>query len=119
MKKQTKSNIKAHLLRSASYVLLLGVCIIPFALAQTPISSSWKGGGNYPVVIQSPAVASDGTYAYAGTGFWGYASNSFYQYDPAAGWTALPNAPLAVSQARAVYAANTHSIYIFGGRDDS
>src|SRR5262245_15375453 len=35
MKKQTKSNIKAHLIRSSFYVLLLlAVCVIPFALAQ-------------------------------------------------------------------------------------
>ena len=35
MKKQTNPDIKAHLLRSAFYVLLLvAVCIIPFALAQ-------------------------------------------------------------------------------------
>src|SRR5215475_3403704 len=35
MKKQTNPNIKAHLIRSAFYVLLLlAVCVIPFALAQ-------------------------------------------------------------------------------------
>src|ERR1044072_8250396 len=35
MKKQIKPNIKAHLIRSAFYVLLLlAVCVIPFALAQ-------------------------------------------------------------------------------------
>src|ERR1044072_5932798 len=35
MKKQLKPNIKAHLIRSALYVLLLlAVCVIPFALAQ-------------------------------------------------------------------------------------
>src|SRR5437868_3507600 len=35
MKKQTKSKIKAHLIRSSFYVLLLvAVCVIPFALAQ-------------------------------------------------------------------------------------
>jgi hypothetical protein len=35
MKKQTNPNIKAHFLRSAFYVLLLlAVCVIPFALAQ-------------------------------------------------------------------------------------
>ena len=35
MKKQTNSDIKAHLIRSAFYVLLLvAVCVIPFALAQ-------------------------------------------------------------------------------------
>src|SRR5690349_8090336 len=35
MKKQTKSHITAHLIRSSFYVLLLlAVCVIPFALAQ-------------------------------------------------------------------------------------
>ena len=35
MKKQTNPDIKAHLIRSAFYVLLLlAVCVIPFALAQ-------------------------------------------------------------------------------------
>ncbi len=35
MKKQINPTIKAHLIRSAFYVLLLlAVCVIPFALAQ-------------------------------------------------------------------------------------
>jgi len=35
MKKQINPNIKAHLIRSSFYVLLLlAVCVIPFALAQ-------------------------------------------------------------------------------------
>ena len=35
MKKQNNRSIKAHLIRSALYVLLLlAVCVIPFALAQ-------------------------------------------------------------------------------------
>ena len=35
MKKQINPTIKAHLIRSAFYLLLLlGVCAIPFALAQ-------------------------------------------------------------------------------------
>src|SRR5947207_1089889 len=38
MKKQTNPNIKAHLIRSAFYVLLLlAVCVIPFALGQRNI----------------------------------------------------------------------------------
>ena len=36
MKKQINPTIKAHLIRSAFYLLLLlGVCAIPFALAQS------------------------------------------------------------------------------------
>jgi len=39
MKKQINPNIKAHLIRSAFYVLLLlAVCVIPFALAQRNIT---------------------------------------------------------------------------------
>ena len=41
MKKQTNPDIKAHLIRSAFYVLLLlAVCVIPFALAQRNVGKS-------------------------------------------------------------------------------
>jgi len=62
-------------------------------------------------------VASNGTFAYSGTGFnGGVGTNAFYRYDPVANtWTPLPNALVAVYATRAVYAANTNSIYIFGG----
>ena len=44
MKKQTNSNIQAHLLRSAFYVLLLvAICVIPFALAQRRIGQESFG----------------------------------------------------------------------------
>ena len=43
MKKQNNSTIKAHFLRSGLYVLLIvGVCIIPFALAQSRSGVSKK-----------------------------------------------------------------------------
>ena len=43
MKKQINPTIKAHLIRSAFYVLLLlAVCVIPFALAQRNTRSSRK-----------------------------------------------------------------------------
>src|SRR4029450_6172218 len=43
MRKQTNPDIKAHLLRSAFYVLLLvAICVIPFALA--PRNSNNRGG---------------------------------------------------------------------------
>ena len=39
MKKQINPTIKAHLIRSAFYLLLLlGVCAIPFALAQSEVA---------------------------------------------------------------------------------
>ena len=43
----------------------------------------------------------------------------FYKYDPVAdSWTTLANLPTAVGDARSVYAANTNSIYVFGGITD-
>ena len=47
------------------------------------------------------------------------ATNAFNQYDPVANsWTPLAPLPQAIRDARAVYAANTNSIYVFGGIDD-
>jgi len=47
MKKQTNPNIKAHFIRSAFYVLLLlAVCVIPFALAQRNQRSIGKRTSN-------------------------------------------------------------------------
>src|SRR5438874_5352612 len=44
MKKQINPTIKAHLIRSAFYVLLLlAVCMIPFALAQRNIARQSAG----------------------------------------------------------------------------
>src|SRR5215831_7644658 len=62
MKKQINSDTKAHLLRSAFYVLLLlAVCVIPFALAQR---KSNNRGGNAASAASAPTknvapVASD------------------------------------------------------------
>src|SRR6266487_7161934 len=149
MKRQINPRIKAYLIRGAFYLLLLiAVCAIPFALAQRntskpsgaepashsyaatdqarvlngalgPALSPWTIVASYPLVIESPAVASDGTYAYAGTGFVeGVPTDAFYRYDPVGNtWTGLPNVPIAVVGARAVYAGNTNSVYVFGGYD--
>jgi hypothetical protein len=195
MKKQTNPNIKAHLLRSAFYVLLLlAVWVIPFALGQrssnnrvghaalaasaptknvAPVASdylkvptapssvrfswerphlakklsgwpvvtaptgareirvplkpeapagscAWSIVANYPEIVESPAVCSDGTFAYsAGNSFNQVPTAGFYKYDPVAdSWTTLANLPTAVGDARSVYAANTNSIYVFGGITD-
>jgi hypothetical protein len=198
MKKQTDSNTKAHIIRSAFYVLLLlAVWVIPFALGQrnsnnggghaalavsaptknaAPVASdylkvptapssvrfSWETqhlatkllagwpmvtgqtgarairvapnpkspGGSctwsivapYPLIIESPSVCSDGTFAYAAGGRDAATFNStdaFNRYDPLLDtWTGLANLPTAVSDARSVYAANTNSIYVFGGITD-
>ncbi len=143
MKKQINSTIKAHVIRSGFYVLLLlAVCVIPFALAQrdttgrnfatrvspsvasapesqNPVLSSWSIVANYPAVIQSPAVSTDGTYAYSGGGSDNFVPiDGFYRYDPVADmWTTLASLPQALFDARATYAANVNKIYVFGGID--
>ena len=143
MKKQINPNIKAHLLRSGFYMLLLlAVCVIPFALAQrdttgrkfatrvppsaasapesqSPALSSWSIVANYPAIIQSPAVSTDGTYAYSGGGSDNFVPiDGFYRYDPVADlWTTLAPLPQALFDARAAYATNVNKIYVFGGID--
>jgi N-acetylneuraminic acid mutarotase len=143
MKKQINPTIQAHLLRSGFYMLLLlAVCVIPFALAQrdttgrnfakrvspsvasapesqSPALSSWSIVANYPAVIQSPAVSTDGTYAYSGGGSNNFVPiDGFYRYDPVADmWTTLASLPQALFDARAAYAANVNKIYVFGGID--
>ena len=150
MKKQTDPSIKAHLLRGAFYLLLLlAVCVIPFALAQrnsvrqnsrsqgasaqsqpltipdrvqTPDVSQWTIAASYPLAIEQPAVTSDGTYAYSAGGLTGSGgTNAFYRYDPVTNsWAGLPFVPaLSLYAARAVYAANTNKIYLFGGYNGS
>jgi N-acetylneuraminic acid mutarotase len=141
MKKQINPTIKAHLLRGAFYLpLLLAICAIPFALAQRNTNkpnkqfqhvvgesrqppdpgndrTPWNVVTYYPREIEEPAVASDGVYAYsAGGSYVGEATNAFYRYDPFSNtWTSLPDIPIALYAARAVYAGNTNSIYVFGG----
>ena len=81
----------------------------------------WQIVANYPLVIESPAVCSDGTFAYVAGGrdsanF--LATDAFNQYDPVANsWTPLAPFHSLSRDARAVYAANTNSIYVFGGID--
>ena len=143
MKKQIHSTIKAHLLRSGFYMLLfLAVCGIPFARGQrdttgrnfakrvspsvssapawlSPALSSWSIVANYPAVIQSPAVSTDGTHAYSGGGSDNFVPiDGFYRYDPVADmWTTLASLPTPLFDARATYAGNVDKIYVFGGLD--
>src|SRR5262245_1072959 len=62
MKKQTNPNIKAHLIRSAFYVLLLlAVCVIPFALAQRhttgrSVTKATQAGARGQHSVARPAV---------------------------------------------------------------
>lgn len=145
MKKQINSATKAHLIRSAFYLLLLlAICAIPFALAQrnadkrkqstqfqkapetqavasssgvfAPDLSSWTLAANYPLNVESVAVATDGRYLYSAGGLAGDPINAVYRYDPVANtWTPLANLPVALAEARAAYAANTNKVYVFGG----
>jgi N-acetylneuraminic acid mutarotase len=90
--------------------------------ARVPNLSSWTIVANYPLVIESPSLCSDGTFAYAAGGrdaaFFN-STNAFNRYDPLLdSWTSLANMPTATSDARSVYAAITNSIYVFGGITD-
>ena len=66
MKKQTNSTIKAHLIRGASYLLLLlAVCAIPFVLAE-------RGGTRQsmkPFVSKQTAAANAAQFPVAARGF--------------------------------------------------
>src|SRR5205823_13189788 len=79
----------------------------------------WTIVAPYPLVSESVSVSSDGTVAYAVGGFaGGFPSNAFNVYDPVADtWSPLSNIPGAFYDAPSVYAANTNSIYVFGGID--
>ena len=97
MKKQTNPDIKAHLLRSAFYVLLLvAICVIPFALAQRGAGkralvprgtcpTPWTLVADMPLDLEGAAGASDGTYFYSAGGL---SSSLFtlldalYRYNP-------------------------------------
>jgi hypothetical protein len=83
-------------------------------------SCTWTIVANYPEIVESPSVCSDGTFAYsAGGSFNGDPTAGFYKYDPVAdSWTTLAIMPTALGDARSVYAANTNSIYVFGGITD-
>jgi Kelch motif len=66
MKKQINPTIKAHLIRSAFYViLLLAVCVIPFALAQRNTTRRSVAGTAGPV---TPATAKTATGGLSSTG---------------------------------------------------
>ena len=137
MKKQTSPNIKAHLIRSAFYVLLLlAVCVIPFALAQRGAGkrafvprvprgtcpTPWTlVNGMLPVDITYNAGASDGTFFYSISGFTFSTFTTVTgvnRYDPVAdSWTAMADIPLGALGHVAVYYPPTNKIYVFGGED--
>jgi hypothetical protein len=96
MKKQINPNIKAHLIRSGFYVLLLlAVCVIPFALGQRNIGrlaptlktfradgkaarpqlpqgtcpTPWSFVASMPIDLYGAGGASDGTFYYSAGGY--------------------------------------------------
>jgi len=89
MKKQTKSEIKAHLLRSALIMIaLLALCLIPFALAQRQV------GAPMPNVKPTGITCTPG-------------------------WSAGPNLPGAGVRFAGVYFPANGKFYAMGGRDGS
>jgi N-acetylneuraminic acid mutarotase len=85
-----------------------------------PNLSPWTFVARYDYHIDAPAVTTDGTFLYSAGGNHYGATSRFFRYDPAANtWTRLPDVPAAFYAARAVYAANTNSIYVFGGYNNT
>jgi len=148
MKKQTNPNIKAHLIRSAFYVLLLlAVCVIPFALGQRNIGRHaptlktsragskavrpqppqgtcpfpWSFVASMPLDFYGAGGASDGTSFYAAGGYTFETFDSLdtlYRYDPVGdSWTQLTSMPQKAIMPTAVYYPPTNKIYVFGGED--
>ena len=133
MKKQINPSINAHLLRGAFFLLLLlAICVIPFALAQRGIGkrplaprgtcpTPWTFIADMPVDLYGAACASDGASIYCAGGY----SFSFpglvpqlIRYDPGTNtWTPLAPIPVPSSMASAVYYPPTNKIYVFGGSD--
>jgi N-acetylneuraminic acid mutarotase len=102
------------------YHYTLGNCVTP---TPTPIPcalGAWTTAANYPLVVESTAIGTDGTYVYSAGGFTGTPSTAFYRYDPVANtWTSLAPLPAAVYDAHGAYAANTNAFYVFGGYNGS
>jgi hypothetical protein len=81
--------------------------------------SPWALVADYPEVLQSPAVSSDGTFAYSAGGANNFVpTTGVYRYDPVANtWTTLAPLPSALFDAGTAYAANVNKVYVFGGLD--
>jgi hypothetical protein len=135
MKKQINPTVKAHLIRGGFYlVLLLAVCAIPFALAQSRSGGSkrsvaptgtcptpWTLVADMPLDLYGAAGASDGTFSYHAGGYSFTAGNTLdvvNRYDPVANsWAAMAPMPQAAIMAAAIYYPPTNKIYVFGGED--
>jgi hypothetical protein len=61
MKKQLNPPVKAHLLRGAYYLLLLmAVCVIPFALGQRNMGNRNTSGNMTQLVVTTPTATPEG-----------------------------------------------------------
>src|SRR5204863_5758975 len=88
---------------SQRYHYTLGACTTP---TPTPCGlGSWSAVANYPAVIESPAVSTNGTFAYSAAGnVSGAATNGLYRYDPVGNiWTTLASLPASLYATRSVY----------------
>ena len=77
---------------------------------------------NYPTLIESSAVASNGTFAYSAGGFANEigATGATYRYDPVANtWTPLASMQTPAYDAAVAYAANVNKVFVFGGDNDT
>ena len=78
----------------------------------------WTLVAPYPLIVESAAVTSNGTFGYSAGGFAGLPTDAFYRYDTATNvWTPLANVLTGFYDAGIAYAANTNKIYVFGGLD--
>src|SRR5437667_5506001 len=133
MKKQINPTTKAHLLRSAFYLLLrLAVCVIPFALGQRHIGkrsmapagtcpTPWTLVANMRLDLYGAGGASDGAFFYSAGGYsfsTGTTLDVVYRYDPGTDtWDTMVSMPQAAIMPTAVYYPPTNKIYVFGGED--
>ena len=89
MKKQINPTIKAHLIRSAFYLLLLvAVCAIPFALAQRNKLKFNQSAGNQSAANEAQIAAASGKVFQSGAA--GALAGRAAQRNPASGQTPLP-----------------------------
>ena len=79
----------------------------------------WTQVANYPEVLESAAICTDGNFAYGAAGnAAGLPTNGFYKYDPVAdSWSTLAPVPTTQYDSRSVYGFNLNKIYLFGGID--